>query len=278
MAILRARYGEIELVRSRDPERLADCDLRVDVGSRYDPEHGDFDHHQKGGAGSRPNGVPFASFGLVWKSYGEELCGSAVAAAEVDRILVAPIDAADTGYRHRPPVSAETSPFTVSHLIASLNPLWDEDLDPELQDRRFEEARSLAGAILARQIEIAQSWQRAEPELQSAIAKAVDARIVEFTRRLPWRHRIAAAAPKALFIVCPYPDAWGVHAVRRYPRDGGEKEARLPRAWAGLSGAELAKASGVPDAVFCHTGRFFASAASRKGALALARGALEQAA
>ncbi|GIW68451.1 MAG: hypothetical protein KatS3mg099_399 [Candidatus Parcubacteria bacterium] len=49
----------------------------------------------------------------------------------------------------------------------------------------------------------------------------------------------------------------------------------FPAAWAGLAGEELAAASGVSDAVFCHRGCWMCVARSREGAVALARKALE---
>ena len=41
--------------------------------------------------------------------------------------------------------------------------------------------------------------------------------------------------------------------------------ADLPAAWAGLRGADLATVTGVPDATFCHNGRFIAAAKSFEG-------------
>ena len=35
----------------------------------YDVGYGELDHHQKGGNGARPNGVPYASAGLVWRRF-----------------------------------------------------------------------------------------------------------------------------------------------------------------------------------------------------------------
>jgi uncharacterized UPF0160 family protein len=36
-----------------------------DIGGEYEEENNLFDHHQKGGAGVRENGVQYSSFGLV---------------------------------------------------------------------------------------------------------------------------------------------------------------------------------------------------------------------
>jgi uncharacterized UPF0160 family protein len=38
----------IDLVRTRDPAKLATCDVVVDVGGVYDPATQRYDHHQRG--------------------------------------------------------------------------------------------------------------------------------------------------------------------------------------------------------------------------------------
>lgn len=38
---------DAEVVRTRDPELLAECDVVVDVGGEYDPERHRYDHHQR---------------------------------------------------------------------------------------------------------------------------------------------------------------------------------------------------------------------------------------
>ncbi|MES1193556.1 MAG: MYG1 family protein, partial [Solirubrobacterales bacterium] len=98
VATLRLAHGDgVEVVRTRDEAVQAAADVRVDVGGRSDPETGDFDHHQKGGAGERPNGIRYASFGLVWRAFGTQVAGSRAAAASIDERLVQGVDANDTG-------------------------------------------------------------------------------------------------------------------------------------------------------------------------------------
>ncbi len=63
-------HGPLQIVRTRDEALLAAADVRVDIGGRSDPASGDFDHHQRGGAGERANGIRYASFGLVWRHHG----------------------------------------------------------------------------------------------------------------------------------------------------------------------------------------------------------------
>ena len=40
-------YQRAEIVRTRDPELLAKCDIIVDVGGVYNPDTHRYDHHQR---------------------------------------------------------------------------------------------------------------------------------------------------------------------------------------------------------------------------------------
>ena len=274
VAALRLADESVEVVRTRDPERLAGCDVRVDVGLRDDAASGDFDHHQKGGAGERPNGIRYASFGLVWRHVGERLCGDSAVAGRVDQVLVQGVDAHDTGQTVTRSLVDGIQPMTVSGMIAAMNPRWDEDLGPGDEDQRFAEAVELAYGVLAREIAGAAAQERATRLVADAIARASDPRLIELDVGLPWRDAVVSGAPEALFVIYPKSNGWGLQAV---PRELGSFANRvdLPSAWAGRSGAELAEVTGVDDAVFCHTGRFIAVAGSREGIAALARQALE---
>ena len=272
VAVLRLAHGALELVRTRDEAQLAAADLRVDVGGRSDPATGDFDHHQKGGAGERTNAIRYASFGLVWRQHGVALAGSQAAADAIDARLVQGVDANDTGQTVTTSLVGDVRPMTVSGVVAAMNAAWDEDLAPEAEDARFEEAVALATGILEREIAGAAAFARAHQLVQDALARAGDPRIIELDRNMPWREAVVTGAPEAVFVVYPKSDGWGLQAV---PQALGSFDNRLdlPAAWGGLSGEALAQASGVPDAVFCHAARFYASAGSREGILALARGA-----
>src|SRR5215210_4182151 len=114
IAALSLLGDELEIVRTRDDAAMAACEVRVDVGFESDPAAGDFDHHQRGGAGERPNGVRYASFGLVWRAHGEHIAGDAEVAARVDESLVQGVDANDTGQQVTAPVLDGVRPMTVS--------------------------------------------------------------------------------------------------------------------------------------------------------------------
>ena len=260
----------VEVVRTRDEALHAAADLRVDVGQRDDAASGDFDHHQKGGAGERPNGIRYASFGLVWRHAGARVAGSEEAAASIDERLVQGVDANDTGQTIMESLVEGVRPMTVSGVIAALNPAWDEELTPEEEDARFEEAVALATLVLERQVAGSAAYQRSRRLVADAIARAEDPRLIELDRNMPWREAVVGEAPDALFVIYPKSDGWGLQAV---PVAAGSFDNRLdlPSEWAGLSGAELAAATGVDDATFAHAAGFYAAAGSREGIIGLAR-------
>ena len=268
VAALELVHGPLEVVRTRDAERQAAADIRVDVGGRSDPAAGDFDHHQKGGAGERENGIRYASFGLVWREHGEALAGSPEAAAAIDERLVCGVDANDVGQTLVETLIGDIRPMSVSGVIAALNPSWDEALSPEEEDARFRQAVDLARGMLERELAGAAAFGRARDLVAAAIRRAEDPRVIELDSNMPWREAVVTNAPDALFVVYPKTDGWGSQAV---PRELGSFENRLsfPADWRGRSGAELATATGVEDAVFCHAAGFYASAGSREGIVAL---------
>jgi len=273
VATLGLAAGPLELVRTRDQERFAAADVRIDLGGRSDPATGDFDHHQRGGAGERPNGIRYASFGLVWRAYGEQLAGGPDAARAVDERLVQGVDANDTGQTISQPLVEDVRSMTVSGIIAAMNPVWDEELDPAQEDARFREAVGVATGILEREIAGAGAFRRAQQLVVNAIARAEDPRLVELDRNMPWREAVVTSAPQALFVVYPKSDGWALQAVpQKLGAFGNRRD--LPVGWAGHSGADLAAITGVPDAVFCHTAGFYAAARTREGIIALAHGAL----
>src|SRR5690348_5495713 len=129
LAVLRIARPGLEIVRTRDKTVMAECDFRVDVGGKDDAESGDFDHHQRGGAGERDNGIRYAAFGLVWRHFGPQLTGSQEVSDAFDQMIVAGVDANDTGQEIIQTLHGDVRPMAISGVIAGFNPSWDEELD-----------------------------------------------------------------------------------------------------------------------------------------------------
>jgi uncharacterized UPF0160 family protein len=279
VATLRLAAGDgetVNVVRTRDEAVQAQADVRVDVGGRSDPETGDFDHHQKGGAGQRANGIRYASFGLVWRAFGTRVAGSEAAATAIDERLVQGVDANDTGQTIAQALVGDIRAMSVSGVIAALNPSWDEELTPADEDARFAEGVALATRILEREVAGAAAFDRARQLVLDAIARAKDPRVIELDRNMPWREAVVSGAPEALYVIYPKSDGWGLQAVPTAP-GSFENRQSLPSAWGGLRSEELAAATGVGDAVFAHVAGFYAAAGSREGITALAQLAMAQA-
>jgi uncharacterized UPF0160 family protein len=274
VAALGLVHGELDVVRTRDDATVAAADVRVDIGGHSNADTGDFDHHQRGGAGERANGIRYASFGLVWRAYGASLAGGEDAATAIDERLVQGVDANDTGQNISTTLVDGIRPMTVSGVIAALNPSWDEELSAAEEDARFAEAVALATGILERELAGARAYRRGLDIVRAAIDRATDPRLIELDRKAPWHETVVTTAPEALYVVYPKADGWGMQAV---PKALGSFANRkdLPEAWGGHSDAELAAITGVPDAMFAHIKGFYASARSREGILALARQALD---
>src|SRR3989339_2007075 len=89
---------KFEIIRTRDEKIIKTGDYVFDVGGIYDEKTNRFDHHQKEGAGGRENGIPYSSFGLIWKHFGIDLCGKNIDVwSMIDFKIVTPIDAVDNG-------------------------------------------------------------------------------------------------------------------------------------------------------------------------------------
>jgi uncharacterized UPF0160 family protein len=55
-----------EIIRTRNPDKLAECDIVVDVGGRYEPPKL-LDHHQSSFTGTYPGfNIRLSSAGLVY--------------------------------------------------------------------------------------------------------------------------------------------------------------------------------------------------------------------
>jgi uncharacterized UPF0160 family protein len=268
----------VSVLRTRDPELIAQGDYVVDVGWEDDPDRERFDHHQAGGAGTRENGIPFSSFGLVWKKYGSAVCGSKEAAEIVEHRLVWPIDAADSGMDTYSRVDHDLlRPYIFHNVTEVFRPTWRELNEGRTLDKGFMETVEMARTILRREIKHAQDEIEGMRFVETAYANAPDKRVIEVSNHCPWA-RALAKYPEPLLVIKPdiqNGGRWKVKTVRSDPDSSFENRRDLPAAWAGKRDQELAEVTGVPDALFCHAKRFIIVAGSKEGARTLAWKALE---
>ncbi len=269
IAAIKCIFPSFKLIRTRDLELIAKADIVLDVGGEYDPDRDRFDHHQRGGAGERENGIPYSSFGLIWQKYGLEICqGNQDVANAVDAGLVSTIDAIDCGH-----VEGVSKGISLSQTISMFNPTWQEDSH---FDRCFDEAVDFASRVLTRFIASANGGISAKAIVAKAIDHAEDPRVIVLEKYTPWKRTVHALSEEALFVVLPsLSGQWILHTV---PVEPGSFEDRksLPKPWAGLSGEELKEVTGIDDAMFCHNGLFIAGAESFESTMKMASIALKE--
>jgi len=266
--LLFTKEKKAEIVRTRDPKLIDSADYVVDVGGVYDPSKRKFDHHMPLGAGERQNGVPYASFGLVWKEFGENLCGSKKIAEEIDKLIVAQTDALDCGVGEKKPIVDEVYAYDLSKMVMAMDPTWREKKYDT--DKAFLKLVSWAQKILKREIKVAKDTDKGQKIVEKAYKKASDKRIVVMEEALPYEF-VLNKYPEPLLVVFPNSEGdWRAKAVRDDPRSFVDR-VNFPESWAGLRSEELARVSGVSDAIFCHNKRFMSVAKTREGAIKLAK-------
>jgi uncharacterized UPF0160 family protein len=269
IAALKNIFPSFKLIRTRDLELIGKADIVIDVGGEYDPEAGRFDHHQRGGAGGRENGIPYSSFGLIWQKYGLEICqGNQDIANAVDAGLVSTIDAIDCGH-----VEGVSQGISLSQTISMFNPTWQEDSH---FDTCFDEAVEFASRVLTRFIASANGGISAKAIVAKAIDNAEDPRVIVLEKYTPWKRTVHALSEEALYVI--YPSQTGQWRIQTVPVEPGSFEDRksLPKQWAGLSDNALKEVTGIDDAMFCHNGLFIAGAESFESTMKMATMALQE--
>jgi uncharacterized UPF0160 family protein len=267
IAALKNIYHSFNLIRTRDISVINKADIVIDVGGKYDPDAGRFDHHQRGGAGERENGIPYSSFGLIWQKYGLAICdNNQEVANSVDTGLVSTIDAIDCGH-----AEGISQGISLSQTISMFNPTWQEDSN---FDSNFDEAVDFASRVLARFIASASGGINAKDIVAKAIEDAQDKRVIVLNKYTPWKRTVHALSEEALYMI--YPSSSGQWRIQTVPVEPGSFEDRkpLPLKWAGLSDKALQEVTGIKDAMFCHNGLFIAGAESFDGTMKMASIAL----
>jgi uncharacterized UPF0160 family protein len=291
------------IVRSRDTSIVKAADATVDVGGVYDASMLRFDHHQKGFADSRENGVVYASAGLVWKSFGSmfvmemsrRITPSAVlsdaeaslVADLIDSELVQYVDMVDTGANPGAP-----GLYGLSSLLSQFNPSLVDDqfltakygnddaaykvAKEELQLTRFKQAMKHLYAVLLAVVRSKMSELRSRHPVLNA-ERIENGKILILTQRgVEWEPVVHRELPDVLLVVFPESADTNFHVQSVSIEPGSfTNKLPLPERWAGLRDKDLAAVTGIRDSVFFNNNRFVAGARSIDSAIQLAKLALQ---
>lgn len=261
LKILYENYKEVMVIRSRDLEYLkSNCNILVDIGG------GAFDHHQKGGNGSRSNGAKYASAGLVWKEFGNNLIHKLNASLnkediqkvwdELDCFIIQEVDKEDNGqdYNDR-----------LFNYITTFLPKWNEDNIN--YDEAFEKCVSITTSVLKKEIETLISNVLAEKYVNEKLSN-IDGNVLEIpSQTFPWLELLTTANENGYsidFVIFKYPaGGYALQCVPKSLEDKFSQRISLPDSWAGETD-NLPEISGVKTAILCHNGKFFARASKKE--------------
>lgn len=247
----------------------------------YDIGYGEFDHHQKGGNGTRENGVPYAACGLIWKKFGMRLCAAEAYPEDlwrmVDEVLIQGIDAIDNGAM--PKVDYPCSAMSIASILGSFNPGWDTP--SSFEDMRFEQAVKMARVIFRNVFESCKSKLRAKRMIENSV-KESDGELLILDKFMPWQDFIFSStdpevqekAKTLLYVI--YPANRGGYQFRVVPTEAGSFEQRnhVPESWLGLNAKDLQKETQICSAKFVHPNGFIGGADDLDDCITMARMAI----
>jgi uncharacterized UPF0160 family protein len=234
-----------QIIRTRDPQLLSQCEYVCDVGGCYDPENKLFDHHQADYQGA------MSSAGMVLLYLKDQ---HIITSKEYDCFnanLVLGVDAHDNG---RDPQIYGLC--TYSNIISSFTPI-KQDADDATQDKAFFEALDFAYQYLNRILNRFNYILSCREIVSRAMEKKDDCLI--FEKNIPWLElffELGGANHPAKFVIMPAGPHWKLRGIPPTYEDKMKVRSPLPSEWAGLLEEELKEVSGIKGAIFCHKGRF----------------------
>lgn len=276
LATLALCFGDknLDIFRTRDSAFFDEADFIVDVGGKFDGEKF-FDHHQKGGAGERKNTVPYASFGLIWRKFGNDICSSLEVFDLVDKELVQFVDLVDSGIGEIKPIFEDIKPFNISDAVTFFNMERTSKDDEDFLV--FKKALDFAILVLKNVISFYEKFVSDKKEIERIYKNSPDKRVLIFEDNYQWE-MVLKDYKDVLYVIEPddkkLPNfKWRLGAVRDNPASFLNRK-DLPKEWGGLRDEELSEVSGIPGSIFCHNMLFMAINKTKEGALKMAQKAL----
>ncbi len=263
---LNKRGIKYKIIRTRDEKLLnkykeqakinIDKVFIYDVGKEYNSKYNLFDHHQEDSP-VRNNGIPYSSFGLVWKKYGEKICGSSEIAKILDKKICLPIDAMDNGILLSENIK-DIKPYSLNSFISSFHPISNKKEDIE---EAFNELVKIFQKVIKKEIQI--------------ISKEIkDKEIFDKIYNSTKNKSFIIIDDEKLLLPKDFTDYLELNFIIKKSLNGGyriltipndllnsfKRKKYFPESWSGKEGEELEKITGVKGAKFCHKGGFLAVA------------------
>jgi len=292
-------YKDADVVRTRDPAILEECDIVVDVGGVYDAARHRYDHHQRTFVDTMNSlnsdyewTTKLSSAGLVYFHFGRRIIAQLLGCNPDDKLvsvlykkvyegMVQEVDAIDNGVN----ICEETPKYQihtgVSSRVGHLNPRWNEE-SVDVQ-ARFEAAMQLVGAEFSERVDYyGRSWWPARELVLNAISKRKEVdesgAILSFgDGHCPWKEHLLnledelGIVGEIKFVL--FTDQNGAWRVQCVPVDRTSFNNRLSllSEWCGVRDQELSEKSGIPGCIFVHANGFIGGNKTYEGALQMAK-------
>ncbi len=245
-----------KIIRTRDIQKLMDCEYVCDVGGIYDPAIKRFDHHQLDYKGS------LSSAGMVWQYLAHRGIVEEPMFQFFNHSLIQGVDAIDNG-REFPMIGHCSFSQVVSNFVPPAH-----DIDEASQRKAFEEALTFVLGHLRRLLERFLYIQACRQK----VAESMESRqvVLFFDQSMPWIDNffdLGGEEHPALFVIMPSGQHWKLRGIPPSNQEKMQVRVPLPEQWAGLIDDELKKVSGISGAIFCHKGRFISVWETKEDAL-----------
>ncbi|KAK0411586.1 hypothetical protein QR680_005728 [Steinernema hermaphroditum] len=288
------------ILRSRDPNLLADCKIVVDVGGVYNHSSLRYDHHQREFNESMKSldildfSTKLSSAGLVYAHYGKRVIGSILGLANGEPVIdvlfrkvyenfVEGVDAVDNGIPAFDGIPRYHLSGGISGRIGHLNPNWnEEEVDP---NERFAKAMEVIGEEFEGALNyLYKAWWPAREIVENTLKRRLEyessGKVLVFeSGSVPWKEHffdleeeLGLKGDEITYAV--FGDRtngdWRVQSIPLDALRQFENRLPLPEQWRGVRDADLSAQSGIAQCVFVHTTGFIGGNKTMEGAIEMA--------
>lgn len=279
VALLQKEYGKenVSVLRTRDIEKLKTCDYILDVGGKDElvrDKEGRLvqvwlDHHQKE-SGYEENGVKKAACSKLVDFLFDE---DEKTRTELHRILIDQVAVADNGQ------DLHIGNNVLNFVGYTVEQNWTLPPSKEESEKCFLMTLDIVYNILDRIMEKISNMEFGESLIKEALHTENEYIVLEqYVPRSIWDKTLIKYnkknSKKIKAVVFPSThENWDVIMVHKR-MDSFECLVIFPSQWLGLRDNELEEASGITDAVFCHTAGFFWESKTKESAILAVKKAL----
>lgn len=260
--ILLNKFGKLKLFRTSNPTN--------DNAFTYDVGFGKYDHHGIDFDYKRENGIKYASCGLIWKAFGNDIVSKLDVKdvdsfmQSIDKNLIMDIDRDDNGQNLG--VDLPVKLQTIPSLIGSFNPSWNAFSN---ENECFLDAVSFSNKIFNNMLNRMLSKEAAREIIEKKIEDSMSGVLI-LDKYMPWKDIVLSSNnPKAKDILYAiFPSKRGGYNIVATPISSGSFDVKkpFPCNWAGKEGKELQDITGIKTINFCHKGLFICACSTLEDA------------